>query len=161
MITVKYNSNKIGRIGKIIIVVSNSNGYEKTILRIKGQSFLGQNVVCRLSFSMFWNHMPPCLLRQTRLWLGLKSKLLAARFAPCSNRRTFALRQTATAFYSPLRYRTPHWGLLLFSADAIEKVHWTFPSPDAIVITQKGRSYCAGESVSISFPPKGRRKHIT
>ena len=36
MITVKYNSNKIGRIGKIIIAVSNSNGYEKTILRIKG-----------------------------------------------------------------------------------------------------------------------------
>ncbi len=36
MIAVKYNSNKIGRMGKIIIVVSNSNGYEKTILRIKG-----------------------------------------------------------------------------------------------------------------------------
>ena len=36
MITVKYNSNKIGRIGKIIIVVSNSNSYEKTILRIRG-----------------------------------------------------------------------------------------------------------------------------
>ena len=43
MITVKYNSNKIGRIGKIIIVVSNSNGYEKTILRIKGNIVPGRD----------------------------------------------------------------------------------------------------------------------
>lgn len=36
-IQVEYNSNKIGNIGKLIFVVSNANGYEKSILKITGK----------------------------------------------------------------------------------------------------------------------------
>ena len=53
------------------------------------------------------DYFAPCLLAQTRLWLGLKNGFSAARFAPCSDRRECCLWQHVNggAFTSPLRYR--------------------------------------------------------